>query len=93
MINNTEEICLLENWTLDISMNDKNFTQQLLLQDPFESVWMKFIAILSYFIGLVNSAIMLAFINYESGHHGNFRTVINQLLSNMYAMVSYKYTH
>ena len=93
MINNTEEICLLENWTLDISMNDKNFTQQLLLQDPFESVWMKFIAILSYFIGLVNSAIMLAFINYEKGHHGNFRTVINQLLSNMYAMVSYKCTH
>ena len=88
MINNTEEVCLLENWTLDISMNDKNSAQQLLLQDPFESGWMKFIAILSYFIGLVNSAIMLAFINYEKGHHGNFRTVINQLLSNMYAMVS-----
>ena len=93
MINNTEEVCLLENWTLDISMNDKNLTQQLLLQDPFESVLTKFIAILSYFIGLVNSAIMLAFINYEKGHHGNFRTVINQLLSNMYAMVSYKCTH
>ena len=89
MINNTEEVCLLEHWTLDISMNiKKNLAQQLLLQDPFESVWMKFIAILSYFIGLVNSAIMLAFINYEKEHHGNFRTVINQLLSNMYAMVS-----
>ena len=89
MINNTEEVCLLEHWTLDISMNVKIFLgQQLLLQDPFESVWMKFIAILSYFIGLVNSAIMLAFINYEKEHHGNFRTVINQLLSNMYAMVS-----
>ncbi len=88
MINNTEEVCLLENWTLDISMNDKNSEQQLLLQDPFESVWMKFIAILSYIFGLVNSAIMLAFIKYESGHHGKFRTVINQLLSNMYAMVS-----
>ena len=89
MINNTEEVCLLEHWTLDISMNiKKNLAQQLLLQDPFESVWMKLIAILSYFIGLVNSAIMLAFINYEKEHHGNFRTVINQLLSNMYAMVS-----
>ena len=88
MINNTEEVCLLEHWTLDISMNiKKNLAQQLLLQDPFESVWMKLIAILSYFIGLVNSAIMLAFINYEKEHHGNFRTVINQLLSNMYAMV------
>ena len=89
MINNTEEVCLLEHWTLDISMNiKKSLAQQLLLQDPFESVWMKLIAILSYFIGLVNSAIMLAFINYEKEHHGNFRTVINQLLSNMYAMVS-----
>ena len=88
MINNTKKVCLLENWTHDNSMNEKNSAQQLLLQDPFESGWMKFIAILSYFIGLVNSAIMLAFINYEYGHHGNFRTVVNQLLSNMYAMVS-----
>jgi hypothetical protein len=88
MINITEEVYLQENWTLDISMNDKNSVHQLLLQDPFESVWMRLIALLSYFIGLVNSAIMLAFINYEKGHHGNFRTVINQLLSNMYAMVS-----
>ena len=87
MINDTEEVCLLENWTLDISMNDK-ILDPIQIQDPFESVWMRFIAILSYFIGLVNSAIMLAFINYERKHHGNFRTVINQLLSNMYAMVS-----
>ena len=92
MINNSEEVCLLENWTVDISMNDKDSAQQLLLQDPFESVWMKVIAILSYFIALVNSAIMLAFINYENEHHGNFRTVINQLLSNMNAMVSSKFT-
>ena len=88
MINETKEVCLLENWTHDNSMNDKNSSQQLLLQDPFDSVWLKVIAILSYFIALVNSTIMLAFINYENGHHGNFRTVINQLLSNMYAMVS-----
>ena len=85
--NNTEKVCLLENWTLDISMNDKNL-DPIQIQDPFESVWMKVIAILCYFIGLVNSAILLAFINYEKEHHGNFRTVINQLLSNMYAMVS-----
>ena len=91
MINNTEEVYLQENWTVDISMINNNSAQQLLLQDPFESVWMKFIAVLSYFIGLINSAIMLAFIKYEKGHHGNFRTVINQLLSNMYAMVSLKF--
>ena len=88
MTNNTEEVCLLENWTRNVSMNEVNLEQQLLLQDPYDSIWLKIIAILSYFIGLVSSAIMLAFINYESGHHGNFRTVINQLLSNLYAMVS-----
>ena len=88
MINNTEEVCLLENWTHDNFMNDKNSAQQLLLQDPFDSVWLKVIAILSYSIGLVNSRIMFVFIKYEHGHHGNFRTVINQLLSNLYFMVS-----
>ena len=88
MNNNTEELCLLENWTQNISMSEVDSEQQLLLQDPYDSIWLKIIAILSYFIGLTNSAIMLAFINYEKGHHGNFRTVINQLLSNLYAMVS-----
>ena len=89
MINNTVEVCLLENWNHDISMNHKNLEQQLLLQDPYNSIWLKVIAILSYFVDLVASAIMLAFINYENGHHGNFRTVINQLLSNLYASVSF----
>ena len=87
MINETEEDFLLENWTRDISMSDKNLEEQLFLQDPYDSFWLKTIAILSYFIGLVTSAIMLEFIKYEN-HHGNFRTVINQLLSNLYAMVS-----
>ena len=92
MINNTKKVCLLENWTHDISMNDKDLEQQMLLQDPYGSVWWKIIAILSYFISLIASAIMLAFINYENRHHGNFRTVINQLLSNLYAMVSKHFT-
>ena len=90
MINDTEDFCLLESWTQNISMNEVNSEYQLLLlEDPYDSIWLKIVAILSYFIGLANSAIMLAFINYENGHHGNFRTVINQLLSNLYAMVSY----
>ena len=91
MINNTVEVCLFENWNHDISMNHKNFEQELLLQDPYDSVWLTVIGILCYLIDLVTSAIMLAFINYENGHHGNFRTVINQLLSNLYAMVSLPY--
>ena len=64
-----------------------------------DSVWLKVIAILSYFIDLLACAVMLAFINYENGHHGNFRSAINQLLSTLYAMVSLnfltyqKYSH
>ena len=92
MTNNTEEVSLLENWTRHVSMNEVNLEQQLLLKDPYDSIWLKIVAVLSYFIGLTNSAIMLAFINYENGHHGNFRTVINQLLSNLYVMVSYNST-
>ena len=89
MTNNTKEFCLLENWTQNISMSEVDSEQQLLLQDPHDSIWLKIVAFLSYCIGLTNSSIMLAFINYENGYHGNFRTVINQLLSNLYAMVSF----
>ena len=88
MFNSIDEVCPLGNWTHDILMNDKNLEQQLFIQDPYDSVGLKIIASLSYMIGLVSSAIMLAFIRYETGHHGNFRTVINQLLSNLYAVVS-----
>ena len=91
MTNNTVVVCLLENWNHDISINHKDFEQELLLQDPYDSVWLTVIGILCYLIDLVTSAIMLAFINYENDH-GNFRTVINQLLSNLYGMVSYKST-
>ena len=89
MINKTKKVCLFENWDQDFSMSDINLEQDLFVQDPFDSIWLKVIAILSYFICLLASAIMLAFIRYENEHHGNFRTVINQLLSNLYAMVSY----
>ena len=91
MINKTEEVYLLEFWTHDSwKMNDKDLEQPVLLQDPYDSAWLKFISILSYLICILASAIMLAFIKYENGHHGNFRTVINQLLSNLYAMVRKK---
>ena len=87
MINETKEVCPLENWAHDFFTNYKYSEQKLLLQDPYDSVWLKVIAIVSYCIGLVTSAIMLAFINYEKGHHRHFQTVVNQLLSNLYSMV------
>ena len=88
MINKTEEVCRLENWNYDTYMSLEQIEEQFLLQDPYDSVWLKIMAILFYFVGLFASTIMLAFINYESEHHGNFRSVINQLISNLYAMVS-----
>ena len=91
MINKTEDVCVLESWIHDVSVNLEQIEQQFLLQDPYDSVWLKIMAILFYFIGLLASATMLAFITYENGHHGNFRSVINQLLSNLYAMVSLPY--
>ena len=33
MTNNTKEICLLENWTQNFSMNEVNL-KQMLIQDP-----------------------------------------------------------
>ena len=92
MIHVIEEVCLLGNWTRDIFINDKYLEQHLLIQDPYDSIWLKIIAILSYFICLLASAVMLSFIKYENEYHGNFRTVINQLLSNLYAMVSKHFT-
>ena len=89
MINETKIVGLFENLDQNVPMSNENLEQQLFLQDPFDSVWLKVIAILSYFICVLASAIMLKFIRYENGHHGNFRTVVNQLVSNLYAMVSY----
>ena len=90
MTNNTVEVCLLENWNYDVSINHTNLEQEPLLQDPFDSVWLKVTGFFSFLIDFFTSTVMLAFINYENEHHGNFRTVINQLLTNLYAVVSYK---
>ena len=92
MINKTKEVCVLETlWNWDISMNLDHIEQQLPFQDPYDSVWLKIMTILFYLIGILASVTMLAFINYEKEHHGNFRSVINQLLSNLYAMVRLPY--
>ena len=57
------------------------------VDDPFDSIWLKLIAVGAYIISLFSSGIMLAFISYEKRYHGHFRTLINQLLSNLYAVV------
>ena len=38
MINETKEVCLLENWVHDFSTNNEYSEQQLLLQDPYTAL-------------------------------------------------------
>jgi hypothetical protein len=57
--------------------------------DPYDSIWLKIATIGVYFVELISSVILAAFVSYEtSGNAGHYRTVINQLLSHLYASVS-----
>ena len=57
------------------------------IEDPFDSMWLKFGAFCTYIVAVLSSGIMFAFISYEQQFHGHFRTLINQLLSNLYGAV------
>ena len=53
--------------------------------DPFDSIWLKIVAILTYAVEIFASLIMLAFVDQETkGLFGHYRTLINQLLSYLY---------
>ena len=53
--------------------------------DPFDSIWLKIVAILAYAVEILASLIMLAFVDLETiGLFGHYRTLINQLLSYLY---------
>ena len=58
------------------------------IEDPFDSMWLKLIAISVYIFLILSSGLMIAFTKYEQLYHGHYRTVINQLLSNLYMIVS-----
>ena len=55
--------------------------------DPYDSVWLKIATAIVYTIEILSSLVIFAFINYEK-HYGHFRTLINQLLSILYGVVS-----
>ena len=58
--------------------------------DPYHSIWLKLLTILVYFIEVIASIVMLAFVSYETqGLAGHYRTLINQLLSYLYGGVSF----
>ena len=57
--------------------------------DPYNSMWMKIGMTTSCLIQLFESAILVSFVFYETqGLAGAYRTVINQLLSGFYTLVS-----
>ena len=59
--------------------------------DPYDSIWLKLAtAGISVVEGLA-SVIMVFFVLYETRAYGNYRTVINQLLSYLYAGVRLLY--
>ena len=55
--------------------------------DPYDSVWLKIVTAIVYTIEILSSLVIFAFIDYEK-HYGHFRTLINQLLSILYGVVS-----
>ena len=57
--------------------------------DPYNSIHLKLLTIITYLIEIWASTVMLIFVSYETkGLFGHYRTVINQLLSYAYASVS-----
>ena len=66
----------------------ENSGQEELWIDPYNSIWMKILTVAIYVIEVVAAFVMFAFVAYETGGlAGNYRTVINQLLSYLYGAV------
>ena len=55
--------------------------------DPYDSVWLKIATIIVYKLEILSSLVIFAFIEFEK-HYGHYRTLINQLLSILYGVVS-----
>ena len=68
---------------------DVGFNQTIdqTLEDPFDSVWLQLIAVIVYLLIILSSCLMMAFTYYEQLYHGHYRTVINQLITNLYIVV------
>ena len=57
--------------------------------DPYNSIHLKLLTTIIYLLEIWASVVMLTFVSYETkGLFGHYRTVINQLLSYVYAAVS-----
>ena len=68
---------------------DVGFNQTIneTLEDPYNSIWLRLIAVFVYLMIILSSCLMMAFTYYEQLYHGHYRTVINQLITNLYIVV------
>ena len=64
-----------------------NPTTDETLEDPYDSIWLRLIAVFVYLSIILSSCLMMAFTYYEQLYHGQYRTVINQLITNLYNVV------
>ena len=64
-----------------------NQTTDETLEDPYDSIWLRLIAVFVYLLIILSSCLMMAFTYYEQLYHGHYRTVINQLITNLYNVV------
>ena len=86
----------LNEYFVKLMKNSDQFEKEWILQDepnifvdPYDSMWMKIGMTASCLIQFFESAILVSFVFYETqGLAGAYRTVINQLLSEFYTLVS-----
>ena len=69
------------------NVDDFEENERLGFIDPYDSVWLKVATVIVYTIEILSSFVIFAFIDYEK-HYGHYRTLINQLLSILYGVVS-----
>ena len=86
----------INEYFVKLTKNSDQYEKEWILQeerkcfaDPYDSMWMKIGMTASCLIQLFESAILVSFVFYETqGLAGAYRTVINQLLSGFYTLVS-----
>ena len=69
------------------NVDDFEENEEVGFVDPYNSVWLKIATVIVYTIEILSSLVIFAFIEYEK-HYGHYRTLINQLLSILYGVVS-----
>ena len=75
----------------EVSETFVTFDEPNLFVEPYDNLWIKLAATVIYLIGVVGSCIQYSFVIYEvNGYAASFRTVISQLVSSCYFLVSLK---